>query len=85
MPSSQRATVQNRWQRGATRVVVATIAYGMGIDAPHVRFVVHFCVPKSVGECPTPPPPPPLLPHIARSAHAHPPTYRPATRKQRAR
>ena len=48
MPSAQRAIVQNRWQRGLTRVVVATIAYGMGIDAPRVRFVVHFCVPKSV-------------------------------------
>ena len=48
MPPAQKVLVQNSWQRGGTRIVVATIAYGMGVDAPHVRFVVHFTVAKSV-------------------------------------
>lgn len=48
MPPAQRVLVQNSWQRGDIRVVVATIAYGMGVDAPHVRFVVHFTLAKSI-------------------------------------
>lgn len=36
--------------RDDTRVVVATVAFGMGIDKPDIRAVVHYGVPKTVEE-----------------------------------
>jgi bloom syndrome protein len=48
MPAGARTAVQNAWQRGEVAVVCATIAYGMGIDHPHVRYVVHGAAPKSM-------------------------------------
>lgn len=41
---------QNRWQQGAVRVMVATNAFGMGIDKPDVRVVVHYDMPPSPEE-----------------------------------
>jgi ATP-dependent DNA helicase RecQ len=43
-----RTKVQDAFQAGAIDVVVATVAFGMGIDKPDIRFVVHRDMPRSV-------------------------------------
>jgi len=48
LPAETRAANQSRFLREDGVVMVATIAFGMGIDKPDVRFVAHIDLPKSV-------------------------------------
>ncbi|MES1909253.1 MAG: hypothetical protein MHM6MM_009687 [Cercozoa sp. M6MM] len=48
LPVETRKRVQDAWQKGSVKIVVATIAFGLGVDKPNVRFVMHFTLSKSV-------------------------------------
>ncbi len=48
LTSEIRNDKQDKWTRGQTRVIVATNAFGMGIDKPDVRWVVHLGLPDSL-------------------------------------
>jgi ATP-dependent DNA helicase RecQ len=48
MGAAERSDVQERFMTDELSVVVATIAFGMGVDKPNVRFVVHSSVPGSL-------------------------------------
>ncbi|MFK7975666.1 MAG: DNA helicase RecQ [Halioglobus sp.] len=48
LPADLRASHQQRFLREESIIIVATIAFGMGIDKPDVRFVAHLDLPKTV-------------------------------------
>ena len=51
LPPEERARVQEAFSRDDAEVIVATVAFGMGIDKPDVRFVIHRDMPRSVEAC----------------------------------
>ncbi len=48
LENNVRADVQEKFQRDDLQIVVATVAFGMGINKPNVRFVVHFDIPRNI-------------------------------------
>lgn len=50
LENNDKADRQNKWKSGETRVMVATNAFGMGIDKPDVRIVAHIDIPNSIEE-----------------------------------
>jgi superfamily II DNA helicase RecQ len=48
LKDKERKEIQEQWTDGRIKVAVATVAFGMGIDLAHVRYVLHWSLAKSV-------------------------------------
>lgn len=47
LSASRRRTIQNSFMSGELRIVVATVAFGMGINKADIRSVIHYNMPSS--------------------------------------
>jgi ATP-dependent DNA helicase RecQ len=48
LSDDERKTAQEAFLRDDVQIIVATVAFGMGIDKPNIRYVVHYDIPKSI-------------------------------------
>ena len=48
LTSHQRKRIQNQFIRGKLKIIVATMAFGMGINMPNIRSVIHYNMPKAI-------------------------------------